>query len=154
MTAAGGSSTSPICYIGIEVRNGVRQIVFVAQNSMNGGTAPRPLIPNYSMDSGWYFQTASSPNGITEFPKQQWVHIAVYYKMADATGHNGQVQVWQDGVRIMDLADANLDTFGGYDGTNSAGDLLLQFGIYGGPQSTTQRLYVDDFKVTNYRPLP
>jgi len=37
---------------------------------------------------------------VTAVPRGQWVHFAVYYKMA-AT--NGQVAIWQDGVKVMDL---------------------------------------------------
>jgi hypothetical protein len=98
--------------------------------------------------------TSASPAGIVEFPRNQWVHLAIYYKMSMSNGH---VVIWQNGIKIMDLTAASMNTMGGhsYDVlTNSAGDMMLQFGIYGGPESTTRRMYMDDFRVTDFRPLP
>jgi hypothetical protein len=68
------------------------------------------------------------------------------------------VKIWQDGQLIMDLTAPTMNTFGGHSIEplkNSARDMMLQFGIYGGPKTDgTQRLYVDDFKVTDYLPHP
>ena len=96
-----------------------------------------------------------SQRASTPFPRNQWVHISVYYKMAAA---NGQVTIWQNGINIMDLTPPTMNTFGGHSWGirlgNAAGDMVLQHFVYGGPESTTRRMYVDDFKVTDYRVLP
>jgi hypothetical protein len=124
------------------------------QNAFQFNCYAAPTISGYAMNNnGWYHMTSQSPAGVVLFPRQRWVHVAVYYKMAPT---NGQITIWQDGTLIMDLAHANLNTFiGQLPCSNTAGDMLLQFGIYEG--STTdgvQRMYVDDFKVTDYRPVP
>jgi hypothetical protein len=154
---------SPITYIGIErwsatKRNesGPLQLVFTLKNC-GVGTYPCPTIANYTNVNApeVYRMTASSPAGIVTFPRQQWVHISVYHKMAAA---NGQVKIWQNGTLIMDLTAPKMNTFVGHAapnlGTNPAGDMVLQHFVYGGPESTTRRMYVDDFKVTDYRVQP
>ena len=154
MTGVTGAP-SPISNIGIENRNGVTQLMYQLKNAAVGAYTA-PTIPGYTMASnGWYYMNSSSPAGIKPFPRNQWVHVSVYYKMSPS---NGQVTIWQDGVKIMDLTAPTMNTFGGssYDVlTNTAGDMILQFGIYGGAKSDgVQRLFVDDFKVTDYRPTP
>jgi hypothetical protein len=160
MTGASGHP-HPIGHIGLEKRGGILQLYYRASNAALGNCYTSPTIPGYTNlgSNGYYYKTASSPNGITPFPRQQWVHISTYFKMA-AT--NGQVQVWQDGVMIMDLSAPTLDTFGGHGGPgtiapcqNPGGDMMLQFGDYGGTGSTLpERMYMDDFKVTDYRVVP
>jgi hypothetical protein len=56
----------------------------------------------------------------------------------------------------MDLTAPTMNTFGGWDNglQNAAGDMILQFGTYGPTLPTVQRLYVDDFRVGDYRPAP
>jgi hypothetical protein len=154
---------SPISYIGFERWNattrstsGPLQVVFLLKNCQRGQYAC-PKISGYAAPVGGnYRMTASSPAGIVTMPRQQWVHLSIYYKMA-AT--NGQVTIWQNGVKIMDLTAPTMNTFGGHCCStatlkNAAGDMKLQHFIYGGPESTTRRMYVDDFKVTDYRPQP
>ena len=155
MTNAAGN-LNPISNIGLEYRNGVTQLMFQLKNAAGAGAyTATAALPGYDLQSnGWYYMTAASPAGLKPFPRQQWVHVSVYYKMAPA---NGQVTIWQDGVKIMDLAAPTMNTFGGWETpvlTNSANDMLIQFGDYGGPQPRTQRLYVDDFTVSDYRPSP
>ncbi|MBA2323550.1 MAG: hypothetical protein H0V92_05880 [Pseudonocardiales bacterium] len=150
MTGVSGAP-SPISHVGLEVRNGILQVVYVLKNC-SVGLYTCPSIPGYTLNGGWYTMTAGSPAGVKAFPRSQWVHLSFYYKMAAS---NGQVTVWQDGVKIMDLTAPTMNTFGGHSSnlTNTAGDMTLQFGIYGGTTSGgTQRLYVDDFKVTDVRP--
>jgi len=161
MTGVSGAP-SPISYIGLEnwTNNGHSrggsnlQVVFLLKNC-GASTYPCPTIPGYDNDGGeWYRQTSSSPNGVTPFPRNQWVHLSVYYKMALS---NGQVIIWQDGVKVMDLTAPTMNTFGGHSVdplTNASGDMVLQHFVYGGPEDVTRRMYVDDFKVTDYRVLP
>jgi hypothetical protein len=57
----------------------------------------------------------------------------------------------------MDLTAATMNTFGGHSIDplgNAAGDMMLQIGIYGGPQSGDQILYLDDVMVTENRVEP
>jgi hypothetical protein len=147
-------SPSPIAHVGLEVWSGTLQVVFVLKNC-SVGLYPCPNIADYRNSGGWYTMTSSSPAGIVEFPRHRWVHLAIYYKMSPA---DGQVQVWQDGVKIMDLTAPTMNTFGGHSVDplrNAPGDLALQFGIYGGATGDgPQRLFVDDFRVSEGRPLP
>jgi hypothetical protein len=153
MTGVAGAPM-PISHMGLEFIDGTLQVVYVLKNCSVGLYAC-PNIPGYSLYNGWYFMTASSPAGIKPFPRGQWVHLAIYYKMAKT---NGQVQIWQDGVKIMDLTAPTMDTFDGWTNgnqlSNTAGDMFLQFGIYGGPVPVVQRMYVDDFRVSEFRPAP
>jgi hypothetical protein len=145
---------SPICYMGVRTFAGVRQVHFVLQSSINNGANIAPNIPNYqNVSNGNYFMTASSPAGIVPFPKGQWVHLVAYTNFQPT---NGRIKIWQDGVLVMDLTAPTLNTWGGHDRTNTAGDMMIQFGIYEGQAgySSPQRMYVDDFKVTDYRVLP
>jgi len=160
MTGASGHP-HPIGHIGLEKRGGVLQLYYRASNAALGNCYAAPAIAGYQNlgSNGYYYMTSSSPQGIKPFPRNQWVHISTYFKMAAS---NGQVTVWQDGVKIMDLTAPTLDTFGGHGGAgtidpcqNPAGDMMLQFGIYGGSGSSVpERLFMDDFKVTDYRVAP
>jgi hypothetical protein len=151
---------SPISHIGLEnwqsngtARGGTLQVVYVLKNCSTGAYTC-PTISGYRLTGGWYKMTTASPAGIVAFPRNRWVHMSVYYKMAATYG---RVTIWQDGVKIMDLSAPSMNTFGGSSYTkltNSAGDMAIQHGIYGGPESTTRRLYVDDLKVTNYQVIP
>lgn len=155
MTGVHGTP-DPISNIGLEIWNGALQVVYVLKNA---STNPNryynaPKIAGYDMSNGWYRMSASSPAGIIPFPRNRWVHLCVYYKMAR---QNGRVTIWQNGTKIMDLTAPTFDTFTGWKldvGHNAAGDMAIQHGIYGGPEGTTRRIYVDDFKVTNYQVLP
>lgn len=153
MTGVSGAP-SPIAHV--ELRRwpnspaGPLQLAFHLKNAF-AGCYTAPTIPGYELTSSYYFQTASSPNGITPFPTKQWVHVGIYYKMAQT---NGRVIIWQDGVKIMDLTNPAFNTFWGHSitpCTNAAGDMIFQFGIYGGAKTTPLRMYVDDFKVTDYQ---
>lgn len=161
MTAVSGAP-SPICHI--ELRewpnsNGTLQLAFNLKNAQ-AGNYTAPAIEGYDLvANGYYFQTASSPNGITQFPRNEWVHVCAYYSMASVAGH---VKIWQDGTLVMDLNHQNFNTYGGHSATggnaamtNVADSMILQFGIYGGDKSDgTQRIYVDDFAVTDYQVTP
>jgi hypothetical protein len=142
----------PISHIGLEVWGGTLQMVYVLKNA-SVGNYTAPSIPGYSIDgNGWYRMTASSPNGLTPFPRNKWVHVCVYYKMART---NGRVTIWQDGVKIMDLTAPTMNTMDGHvTMTNPMGDMITQTGIYEGVTSGTQRFYLDDYKVTDYQVLP
>ena len=154
---------SPISYIGFERWNATTrspsaplQVVFLLKNCQRGQYAC-PKISGYSTPvAGNYRMTASSPAGIVAMPRKQWVHLSIYYKMA---AKYGQVTIWQDGVKIMDLTAPTMNTFGGHccSGatlTNASGDMKLQHFIYGGAENAIRRMYVDDFEVTDYRVLP
>jgi hypothetical protein len=153
MTGVSGAP-SPISNTALQLWNGVLQIGFTLKNA-TAGLYTAPTIPGYQMTSnGWYFMTSQSPSGIVPFPRNQWVHLSFYYNMAKT---NGRFTAWQDGRLIMDLTAPTFNTFGGHSIDplgNAAGDMMLQFGIYEGPKTKTQRLYVDDFKVTDFRVVP
>jgi len=154
MTGVSGAP-QPIANIGLEVHGGVLQVVFTARNSGPQTQCPSTLCghPNISgytnVGNGWYYQTASSPNGITALPRGQWVHLTAWTNFQRTNGH---VKVWQDGTLIMDLTAPTLNTYDGMLGSNTSGGMIVQFGIYGGPQSQVMRIYTDDFKVTDYLP--
>jgi hypothetical protein len=154
MTGVTGAP-DPISHIGLEYWDGTLQLVYVLKNaSTSSRYYDPPNIAGYAMSNGWYRMTASSPAGIKAFPRNQWVHVCVYYKMAKTSG---QVTIWQDGTKVMDLTAPTMDTFTGWTldvGHNTAGDMLLQMGIYGSANTTGQRLYLDDIKVTDYRVTP
>ncbi len=151
MTGVPGAP-SPISHIGLEVRSGELQVVYVLKNC-SVGLYPCPDIDGYRNTGGWYTMTSESPLGVRPFPRQRWVHLSIYYLMAPT---NGKVEIWQDGYRIMDLTAPTMNTFGGHSSnlTNDSGDMLVQVGIYGGPQAGIQRLYLDDFQVTDERVGP
>jgi len=160
MTGVSGAP-SPISYIGFERWNATTrsasaplQVVFLLKNCQKGQYVC-PNIPGYAAPVGGnYRMTSASPAGIVPFPRDRWVHLSVYYKMASKYG---QVTIWQDGIKIMDLTAPTMNTFGGHSIDplrNAAGDMVLQHFIYGGAESATRRMYVDDFKVTDYRVLP
>jgi hypothetical protein len=154
---------SPISYIGFERWNATTrsasaplQVVFLLKNCQKGQYVC-PKIPGYAAPvAGHYRMTASSPAGIVTMPRQRWVHLSIYYKMARTYG---QVTIWQDGTKIMDLTAPTMNTFGGHccnsaTLTNAAGDMKLQHFLYGGAESATRRIYVDDFRVTEDQVLP
>lgn len=151
---------SPISYIGIEdwTNNGQSRggtnlsIVFYLKNCGAAPKYPCPAISGYAQDGSLYRQTSASPHGVTTFPRNQWVHICVYYKMAPS---NGQVVIWQNGIKVMDLTAPTMNTFVGHTTqSNTSGGMRLQHFIYGSPGNETRRMYVDDFKVTDYRTTP
>jgi hypothetical protein len=146
-------SPGPIGHMGLEVHGGVLQVIYIQRTCM-AGLYTCPQIAGYTMGSGQYVMTSSSPAGIKAFPRGQWVHLSIYYKMART---NGQVQIWQDGVKIMDLTAPTLNTHDGWHWSelkNPGDAAILQFHIYGNARPTTQRLYIDDFRVSDYRPAP
>jgi hypothetical protein len=155
MTGGGdaGGNTYPISHIGLELWDGQLQLVYYLKNCAVGLYAC-PTIANYAVTGGDYRMTAQSPSGIVPFPRGQWVHVAVRYKMA-AT--NGRVTIWQDGDLIMDLTAPTMNTRGGHSNNlqNPYNNMVLQFGMYQGPAADLpRRMYVDDFKVTDFRPIP
>ncbi|MBA3678379.1 MAG: heparin lyase I family protein [Sphingosinicella sp.] len=155
-----GVSGSPSPISSIELRMppaGSPQVLQLSFRLINAtaGNYTAPNISGYSnVSNGYYFMTTSSPAGVVAFPSNQWVHISAYYKISAS---NGEVQIWQNGVKIMDLTAPTFDTFGGSTYTpltNTAGDMMLQFGIYGAPQIGDQRLFSDDFTVSSGRVVP
>jgi hypothetical protein len=152
---ASQNGPNPIFNIGLEVHDGVLQIILTLKNASNAGGIPRypppPLSGMTHTGSAWYEQ-----NNHTPFPKNQWVHTCVYTNFASS---NGIIRVWQDGVPIIDVTHPTMDLFNGWPaagvtGNNVNGDMMLQFGNYGGHADGVQRFYMDDFKVTDYRPVP
>jgi hypothetical protein len=154
---------SPISYLGFERWNATTrsasaplQVVFLLKNCQKGQYVC-PKIAGYAAPvAGHYRMTASSPAGIVTMPRQRWVHLSIYYKMARTYG---QVTIWQDGTKIMDLTAPTMNTFGGHccssaTLTNATGDMKFQHFIYGGAESAIRRMYVDDFRVTDYQVLP
>jgi hypothetical protein len=155
MTGGGdaGGNTYPISHIGLEVWDGQLQLIYYLKNCAVGLYAC-PTIANYAMTGGDYRMTAQSPSGIVPFPRGQWVHVAVRYKMAATSG---RVTIWQDGDLIMDLTAPTMNTKGGHSNNlqNPYNNMVLQFGMYQGPAADLpRRMYVDDFKVTDFRPIP
>jgi hypothetical protein len=151
--AAINGNPDPISHIGFEVWDGVLQVVYVLKNA-EVGNYPAPAIAGYRREGrgGIYRMTAQSPNGITGLSRGRWVHLAVYYKMART---NGQVTIWQDGVKIMDLTAPTMNTMDGHvTMTSPKQDMVIQANIYEGIKSGTQRYYLDDFKVTDYQVVP
>ncbi len=151
MTGVTGAP-SPIDHVGLEVWDGVLQVVYVLKNC-SVGLYPCPDIPGYARNDGWYTMTDRSPKGIRPFPRKRWVHLSIYHLMSAA---GGRVEIWQDGYQIMDLTAPTMNTFGGHSSnlTNATGDMMLQVGIYGAPKRGVQRLYLDDFQVTDQRVGP
>ena len=151
MTGESGAPR-PIANIGLEVRGGVLELVFVLKNSSSAGAPScyaRPTLTSVvNIGDAWYRPTVRVP-----FPRNQWVHVAVYNNFAAS---NGVFKVWQDGVLTMDMTAPTMNLRDGWNacGPNTAGDMMIQFGNYGGHQDGVQRFYMDDFKVTDYRPVP
>jgi hypothetical protein len=149
------SMTDPIGHIGIETSsiNGGLQLNYYPKN-LEPPTRrySLPAIRGYIYDHYAYWMTASSPAGVVKLPKGQWVHVAIYVK--SAKNPYGQIQIWQNGVKIMDLTGLNtLDGNTYYN--NVPGDFLFGIGLYESPmRPETRRIYVDGFKVTNYRVVP
>ena len=157
---------TPIWNMGVEMRDGVLQAIFMLRNAGNDAQAgfTPPAIANYNEQDGWYFMTANSPSGIKPFPKNEWVHICCYTNF-QASG--GVFKMWQTNEGgatelIYDLTHANLNLFGGAfnvtgipAGTNPEGDMLLQYGIYGLAQpGVIQRHRMYGFRVTDYQVVP
>jgi Polysaccharide lyase len=144
----------PIMHVGLETYGGQLQLILYPKNCTDNlvPSYTCPTVPGYVYDHGEYHMTASSPAGVVAFPRAKWVHVAAYYKMARS---GGQVTLWQDGVKIMDITDPTLNTEDGFwKFNNTANDMIIQFGVYGPGSTETRRIYVDDFKVTNYRTSP
>jgi hypothetical protein len=148
-----GATVQPISHMGLEVWNGMLQVVYVLKNcSVRLYTCPPISDYQQSNGGGWYRMTASSPAGIKPFPRNQWVHLAVYYDMRASNGH---VIIYQDGQKIMDLTAPTMNTLGGTDGLKNLGNnMILQYHIYENSRAATQRIYLDDFRVSDYRPAP
>ena len=149
---------SPIGHIGLmrwPQPTGPLQLMYRATNG-NFGCYTTPTISGYENNSnGYYFMTAQSPSGITQFHRDVWVHVDIY---SNFTRPNGEIQIWQNNVLVMHLQHANLDTFGANGGpgtvdpcNNASNRMWLQMGNYGGPQTGIQRLYLDNVKATDYR---
>jgi hypothetical protein len=154
MTGTDGAP-NPIWNLGLEVRSGVLQLVFVLKNASSSGGIARYAPPTFSgmtrIGDAWYKPTVAVP-----FPRNQWVHVEAYTNFAPS---NGVVKVWQNGVLIMDMTAPEMDVYNGWPnsgatGNNLVGDMMIQFGNYGGHQDGVQRFYMDDFKVTDYRVVP
>lgn len=82
-------------------------------------------------------QSETSP---VAFPSKQWVHLKIY-SLADASG-KGQFTVWQDGVKIIDLAGQTLPT------SNSV-LTSLEIGITATAQSAV--VYMDNVSFRSFR---
>jgi hypothetical protein len=145
--------SDPVGHVNLNIRNGVLQLYWNMKNCQVGRYVC-PNITGYQNNNGDYYMTASSPSGIEAVPRNQWVHMSVYYEMSRT---NGKVHIWQDGVLIMQLTAPTFNTLDGNQTyNNTGGDLsVLGLGIYHGPNADlVRRIYVDDFRVSNYRPTP
>ena len=143
----------PIGHVGLSLRDGKRQLYWYMKNCESGQRYACPNIAGYGRRGPEYYLTSSSPAGVVTFPKGQWVHVAVYYKMSRT---NGEIEIWQNGVKIFDLTAPTLNTLDGHARyNNTGGDLSLGWGVYQGPnRDGTRRMYGDDFRVSDYRPMP
>jgi hypothetical protein len=143
----------PIGHVGLSIRDGQRQLYWYMKNCESGRHYTCPNISGYGRSGAEYYMTSSSPAGVVSFPKGQWVHVAVYYQMSRT---NGRIQIWQDGVKLFDLTAPTLNTLDGHSNyDNTGGDLMFGWGIYQGPNPDgVRRMYGDDFRVTDYRPVP
>jgi hypothetical protein len=143
----------PIGHVGLSIRDGKRQLYWYMKNCESGQRYACPNISGYGRRGAEYYMTSSSPAGLVTFPKGQWVHVAVYYQMSRT---NGRVQIWQNGVKIFDLTAPTLNTLDGHARyNNTGGDLMFGWGVYQGPNKDgVRRMYGDDFRVSDYRPMP
>src|SRR5262245_31824053 len=143
----------PIGHVGLNLRNGVLQLYWNMKNCQ----VRRYVCPNisgYDNRNGDYYMTAGSPAGVVPFPRNRWVHVAVYYGMART---NGKIQIWQDGVLIEDLTASTLNTLDGNMYFNNSGGDIGSMGVgeyHGALAESVRRLYADDFRVSSYRPIP
>lgn len=128
------------------------QLSVLLKNAQSG-CYTAPTIANYDLaGGGYYFMTATSPNGITAFPTQQWVHVECEYVMAAS---NGAFRVWQDGIKIIDLTHANFNTaMASSNCVEGDGDMLIQFGMYNAARGAAQVIYMDDFRYCDQRYYP
>lgn len=145
----------PMGHVGLSIRNGVRQLYWYMKNCENTAHYACPNIAGYTRSGPSYYMASTSPAGIVPFPKNQWVHLAVFYHFART---NGEVEMWQNGVKIMELTAPTLNTFDGHSNfNNTGGDQMFGFGMYHGPVSEPsgkRRIFVDDFMVSENRPVP
>jgi hypothetical protein len=143
----------PIGHVGLSIRDGKRQLYWYMKNCESGQRYACPNISGYGRRGAEYYMTSSSPAGVVTFPKSQWVHVAVYYQMSRT---NGRIQIWQNGVKLFDLTAPTLNTLDGHAKyNNTGGDLSFGWGVYQGPnKDAVRRMYGDDFRVSDYRPVP
>ena len=93
----------------------------------------------------WTGKTFRQPRGSeVRFPKDRWVGLIVHLVLNE--GDDGRMEVWQDGVKVLDATGKTLPT------ARTIYD-RLQVGITAnGNRAHTNTLFVDDIVISN-RPL-
>lgn len=79
-----------------------------------------------------------------KFPKDRWVFVKIHLMLSE--GNDGHMQVWQDGVRVLDATGKTLPRAGTiYD--------RMQVGVTANSRTNrTQTVYIDDVTLSN-RPI-
>ena len=130
MTGVSGAP-SPISNLGLEVRNGQLQLVYPLKNC-SGGLYTCPTIPGYTIDHGWYFMTPNSPAGRCALPPES---VGPYFGLLQ-DGPDQRAGDHLAGRRINYGPDRPHDEHLRWvvhrAAEESSGDMILQFGIYGG----------------------
>ncbi len=92
----------------------------------------------------WTSKKFRASNGAPKFPKDRWVEVKIHLHLSDGT--DGRMQVWQDGVKVLDEAGKTLPR------ARTVYD-RMQVGVTANTGRTmTQTLFVDDVVLSN-RPL-
>ena len=92
----------------------------------------------------WTAKKFRAVGGAPKFPKNQWVEVKIHLRLSD--GADGQMQVWQDGVKVLDETGKTLPR------ARTVYD-RMQVGLTASSgRSQTQTLFVDDVVLSN-RPL-
>jgi hypothetical protein len=79
-----------------------------------------------------------------KFPKDRWVHVKIHLMLSE--GPDGHMQVWQDGVRVLDAMGKTLPR------ASTVYD-RMQVGVTANSRTNrTQTVYIDDVTLSN-RPI-
>ena len=92
----------------------------------------------------WTAKKFRAATGAPKFPKDRWVEVKIHLHLSD--GADGRMQVWQDGVKVLDEAGKTLPR------ARTVYD-RMQVGVTANAgRNQTQTLFVDDVVLSN-RPL-
>ncbi|MSU68706.1 MAG: hypothetical protein CK548_07720 [Opitutia bacterium] len=92
----------------------------------------------------WTSKKFRAAHGAPKFPKDRWVEVKIHLHLSD--GSDGRMQVWQDGVKVLDEAGKTLPR------AKTVYD-RMQVGVTANTGRTNaQTLFVDDVVLSN-RPL-
>jgi hypothetical protein len=89
-----------------------------------------------------------------EIPDDTWVHIELFYNIAET---NGEVSIWQDGQLLFNISDPDLNTLSIYSDEGQCWTDIpyLYFGVgcYASAESDPSNLllYIDDVMITDYQ---